>query len=83
MKPAYHTLHVKPGSCCSACQLMCDAQHLSCFLQYCGHPLPKGKRQLDCAGVVTTVLAICHTLARRPEHADLQGCRFQVGTNSS
>ena len=53
-------------------------QHLSCFLQYCAQPLPKGKRQLDCAGVVTTVLAICLTLSWDPEHAELAGCRFQV-----
>ena len=53
-------------------------QHLYCFLQFCGSTLPKGQRQLDCAGVATTVLAIAHTLALQPEHADLGSCRFQV-----
>ncbi|KAK9839917.1 hypothetical protein WJX74_000318 [Apatococcus lobatus] len=38
----------------------------------------KGKRQLDCAGVVTTTLAVCQRLALDPEHADLAACRFQV-----
>ena len=55
------------------------AQHLRCFLQFCGPSLPKGQRQLDCAGVVVTVLAIAQTLALQPEHADLRSARFQVG----
>ena len=38
----------------------------------------KGKRQLDCAGVVTTTLAVVQRLALREEDADLQACRLQV-----
>ncbi len=38
----------------------------------------KGKRQLDCAGVVTTTLAIIQRLATHEEHADLRRCRLQV-----
>lgn len=38
----------------------------------------KGKRQLDCAGVVTTTLAVVQRLALHEEHADLQACRLQV-----
>ncbi len=36
------------------------------------------RRQLDCAGVVTTVLAACQRLARSPAHEDLLGVRFQA-----
>ncbi len=38
----------------------------------------KGKRQLDCAGVVTTTLAAVQRLATHEEHADLRQCRLQV-----
>ena len=38
----------------------------------------KGKRQLDCAGVVTTALAAVQRLANHEEHADLRQCRLQV-----
>lgn len=38
----------------------------------------KGKRQLDCAGVVTTTLAVVQSLATHEEHADLRQCRLQV-----
>ncbi|KAK9861542.1 hypothetical protein WJX84_007248 [Apatococcus fuscideae] len=38
----------------------------------------KGKRQLDCAGVVTTTLAVCQALAQDANHTDLASCRFQV-----
>ena len=38
----------------------------------------KGKRQLDCAGVVTTTLAIVQRLAAHQEHSDLQQCRLQL-----
>ena len=38
----------------------------------------KGKRQLDCAGVVTTTLAAVQRLATREEHVDLRQCRLQV-----
>ena len=38
----------------------------------------KGKRQLDCAGVVTTTLAVIERLATHEEHADLRRCRLQV-----
>ena len=39
---------------------------------------PAARRQLDCAGVVTTVLAACQRLARQPAHEDLLAVRFQV-----
>lgn len=79
--PRLNSWHA-PSKQCSVYspQLTCPGgvQHLSCFLPYCSLPVPKGKRQLDCAGVVTTVLALCQTLAGRPEHAELGNCRFQV-----
>jgi hypothetical protein len=42
--------------------------------------LPAAKRQLDCAGVVTTTYAACQALAvRHPaEHADLAAVRMQI-----
>ena len=42
--------------------------------------LPAAKRQLDCAGVVTTTYAACQALAvRHPaEHADLAAARMQI-----
>lgn len=40
----------------------------------------KGKRQLDCAGVVTTTLAALQRLAVYEEHSDLQRCRLQVSS---
>ena len=39
--------------------------------------LPKVKRQLDCAGVVTTTLAVLQRLCRQG-FQDLAGCRLQV-----
>lgn len=39
---------------------------------------PAARRQLDCAGVVTTALAACQRLARQPAHEDLLAVRFQV-----
>ena len=38
----------------------------------------KSKRQLDCAGVVTTTLATVQRLAAHEEHLDLQQCRLQL-----
>ena len=38
----------------------------------------KGKRQLDCAGVVTTTLALVQRLAEHEQHADLRRCGLQV-----
>ena len=42
--------------------------------------LPAAKRQLDCAGVVTTTYAACQALAARhpAEHADLAAARMQI-----
>ena len=37
-----------------------------------------GKRQLDCAGVVTTTHAACQRLAQRHGHADLAGCSMSI-----
>lgn len=58
----------------------CAWQHVYSFAQML---LPnggaKGKRQLDCAGVVTTTYAVCERLAERHGHTDLAGCSMQVG----
>lgn len=44
-----------------------------------GGPPPGVKRQLDCAGVVTTVYSLCQALSQRfPQHADLAAARMQV-----
>ena len=51
-------------------------QHLSVFTGILGKS--KGKKQLDCGGVVTTVLAVCARLAAVHGHNDLCGARFQV-----
>ncbi|KAK9845929.1 hypothetical protein WJX81_006194 [Elliptochloris bilobata] len=55
------------------------AQHIYVFVQILrAGKASKARRQLDCAGVVTTVLAACQRLARVPAHEDLLGVRFQV-----
>jgi hypothetical protein len=55
-------------------------QHVLAFTSMLEPPSgrPKAKRQLDCGGVVTTVLAICQRLAAKFGHEDLADCRFQV-----
>ncbi|KAL3136760.1 Menin [Trebouxia sp. C0009 RCD-2024] len=53
-------------------------QHVYVFTQHLKHGTKSSKRQLDCGGVVTTVLAICQRLAQEYGHADLAACRFQV-----
>lgn len=62
--------------------------HLTCALQhvynFAAMLLPggnKGKRQLDCAGVVTTTYAVCQRLAEGYGHADLAASSMQVRTN--
>eukprot|EP00887_Chlorella_sp_A99_P006571 scaffold3.g6571.t1 len=55
--------------------------HLFNFTSLLLPPAPgvkAGRRQLDCAGVVTTVYAACASLAARHGHADLAGVRMQV-----
>lgn len=42
----------------------------------------KAKRQLDCAGVVTTVLGVLQQLALHESHDDLRSCCLQVVNNS-
>ncbi|CAL5220033.1 g1979 [Coccomyxa viridis] len=54
------------------------AQHVSVFCHILQGKYGKGKRQLDCAGVVTTTLAAVQRLATHEEHADLCRCRLQV-----
>ena len=54
------------------------AQHLSTFCQVLMAKSTKGKRQLDCAGVVTTVLAVLQQLALLGGHDDLRKCCLQV-----
>lgn len=58
--------------------LVC-VQHLSAFTWILGKG--KGKKQLDCGGVVTTVLAACARLAAVHGHKDLSNARFQVPCN--
>ncbi|GAB4822004.1 hypothetical protein N2152v2_009050 [Parachlorella kessleri] len=54
------------------------AQHVSNFTALLLPGGVKGKRQLDCAGVVTTTFAVCQRLAQRHGHGDLAGCGMQV-----
>ena len=60
------------------------AQHVYNFaalLLPAGDPAAGGRaarRQLDCAGVVTTTYAACQALARSAAHADLGACRMQI-----
>lgn len=63
--------------------MSCHLQHVSCFarhLQALAQPAngTKGKRQLDCAGVVSTVLAICQAMAMQHGREELADLRFQV-----
>ena len=53
-------------------------QHLSVFTSILAAAKGKAKRQLDCGGVVTTILAACMNLAAAHGHADLAECRFQA-----
>ncbi|KAL4859226.1 Acyl-coenzyme A oxidase [Chlorella vulgaris] len=60
-----------------------DLQHAQHVYSFAALLLPQGvpglKKQLDCAGVVTTAYAACHALSRRfPQHADLATVRMQV-----
>jgi hypothetical protein len=54
------------------------AQHLSVFTSILGALKGKPKRQLDCGGVVTTIVAACARLSAAHGHADLAACRFQA-----
>ena len=54
------------------------AQHVSTFCQILSSASTKGKRQLDCAGVVTTTLATLQRLCRQDGFQALAGCRLQV-----
>ena len=56
----------------------CAVQHLSVFTAILAAPKGKAKRQLDCGGVVTTILAACMRLAAAHGHEDLAACRFQA-----
>jgi len=60
----------------------CVVQHLSVFTAILAAPKGKAKRQLDCGGVVTTILAACTRLAAAHGHADLADCRFQARTSA-
>ena len=53
-------------------------QHVYIFTQHLKYGTKSSKRQLDCGGVVTTVLAACQLLALQHGHTDLAACRFQV-----
>ncbi|KAI7841369.1 hypothetical protein COHA_004987 [Chlorella ohadii] len=55
------------------------AQHVFNFAAALNGGVPGVKKQLDCAGVVTTVYSICQALSQRyPQHADLAAVRMQV-----
>eukprot|EP00803_Ostreobium_quekettii_P007049 evm.model.scf_949.3 EVM.evm.TU.scf_949.3 scf_949:35523-41466(-) len=53
------------------------AQHVSCFTSYILNS-SRGNRLLDCAGIVTTVLAACNYLANRFGHDDLKDIVMQI-----
>ena len=57
-------------------------QHLSVFTSILAAAKGTAKRQLDCGGVVTTILAACMRLAAAHGHTDLAECRFQARLNS-
>lgn len=55
------------------------AQHVSTLCQILGAGQPvKGRRQLDCAGVVTSTLCVLQRLAAQGGFQDLGSCRLQV-----
>ena len=54
-------------------------QHVWSFAQHLAAGKGKGKRQLDCAGVVSTVLSTCQRLAACHGQSDLAQLHFQVG----
>ena len=62
--------------CCATC-------HALWLLARVQGKYGKGKRQLDCAGVVMTTLAAVQRLAVHEAHADLRKCRLQVHLHSS
>lgn len=69
-----------PGQPASLCRARLTLQHVYNFAALL---LPGGmpglKRQLDCAGVVTTSYALCHALSRRyQQHAELAAARMQI-----
>ncbi len=50
-----------------------DSQYLTCALR------ESGKRQLDCLGMATAVLALCHDIAAQDaQHAQLSGARLML-----
>ncbi len=57
-------------------------QHVSNFTAMLLPGGAKGKRQLDCAGVVTTTYAVCQRLAQRHGQSDLEACRMQVAAGA-
>ena len=67
-----------PLAAAAPCSAVLSLQHVYTFTQHLKHGKLRSKRQLDCGGVVTTVLAACHSLAQTFGHADLAQCRFQV-----
>ncbi|GMH40486.1 hypothetical protein BSKO_08390 [Bryopsis sp. KO-2023] len=54
------------------------AQHLGCFTPFLLMDKLRGRRQLDCAGVVTTVFAASKILESDFDHADLNQLCMQV-----
>ena len=53
-------------------------QHVWSFAQHLAAGKGKGKRQLDCAGVVSMVLSTCQRLAACHNQSDLARLQFQV-----
>jgi hypothetical protein len=50
-----------------------------CCVQYLPSALrDSGKRQLDCLGIATAVLALCHHIAQQPQHALLAAAAMVV-----
>lgn len=67
---------------CPSCKLLSQSCLLVLLLlQYLPSALrSSGKRQLDCLGIATAVLAMCHAIANLepPQHADLAHCQMTV-----
>ena len=66
------------GCHCTTVPSAAVAQHLSVFTSILGAAKGNSKRQLDCGGVVTTIVLACARLSAAHGHTDLADCRFQA-----
>ena len=74
-----HPLQLSMELAFSSQALLWWLQHVWSFAQHLAAGKGKGKRQLDCAGVVSTVLSTCQLLAACHGQSDLAQLHFQVG----